>query len=350
MAMDHETTGVKNRSLEHDILEARSSIFDEELFHELHREAQYLANQGVKCIDKAILLPFGKDGQLAIALESPETLNAAEISDSDHSCNATSLTLRLLLALAHLQNLRERSQPPPPLRQGHRARPTHPILRPIIEILHHRSRMNSTWQLMTGLSACTAKAGLPLSLEVSASSSKESKAFDIPSHSDPTRMRSVWDLIANLTSNILRLRILHQDAPLSVQVHTSISPPNFGTTYYIFRGFEPSAEQKIFCSSQQDLELEMSDLLKNAIQQHIASAIPAWNDAEVGVQLITKYNSRSKSRDSLVVSINRHQLELTWSRSSDFGHQEQKWAWYADASRHSDKATLRNVLETLEES
>ena len=349
MTRDHETADVRSRSLEQEILDARSSIFDEELFHELHREAQYLANQGVKCIDNVILLPLGKDEQLAITLEPSEKIDSAENLGSDISCRTTSLALKLLLSLAHLQKLHDRSQPPPPLRQEQRPRPAYPILKPVVEVLQHRSRMTSIWQMMAGLRACMVKAGLPFSIESSLSTSKGLSTVNIPKHHGPPRMHSIRALVADLTSNSLRLRILDQIAPISVQAHTTISPPDFGTTYYVLREFEPQAEEKISCSSQQDLELELFDLLKNAIKQYITETILAWNNAEVGIELITKYDSKRKSRDNLVVSINKHRLEISWSRSSGLGHQQQNSTWYADAKRDSEKATLREVLEALEE-
>ena len=50
------------------ILRARNTIYEEELFHEITREARVLANQGVRNSVSMIQLPTSKDQQITIDL------------------------------------------------------------------------------------------------------------------------------------------------------------------------------------------------------------------------------------------------------------------------------------------
>jgi hypothetical protein len=58
----------ESASIENLILQARNSVYEEELFYELSREARQLANQGVRTIEDTIVLSLGDTTQILIDL------------------------------------------------------------------------------------------------------------------------------------------------------------------------------------------------------------------------------------------------------------------------------------------
>ena len=335
-------------SLEREILDARNSIYDEELFHELHREAQHLANQGVVCVNSSINLPFGKDCQIEIALEPHGTSKPIETQNRNSIPDITYLVLRLLLSLAHLQNLHDRSQPPPPIRQGQGTRTVYPILKPVVELLIHRSHLASIHALLCSFRACMERAGLPFAIKRSTVSPDFDIGAGAPKHTAPARLQTTWELVARLTSNTIEIDLLDQVTPLKFSIQTAISSPNFGTTYKIFQGAESEADIVTSCSSPQDLEIELSDLLRKAIKRYIVGNIPTWRNAEVGIELLSKHDHSGKSRDNIIISMNRDHVGLAWGRNSDIGQQQFKWSWYASADHESEEQPLRKILEDLD--
>ena len=118
------------------ILQARDSIFDEELQHEIHREARNLLSQDVRCKGSRVLIPFERDKQVEVDLVDVEEVSEDAHLESHIASDTMIIALRLLLSQAHRQNLRNRSQIPPPLRgEGTRPRPIYAILTPIVETL-----------------------------------------------------------------------------------------------------------------------------------------------------------------------------------------------------------------------
>lgn len=118
------------------ILQARDSIFDEELQMEIHREARGLLSQDVRCKGSKVLMPFEGDKQVEVDLVDAEQMENEPQLEKHVAADAILIALRLLLSQAHRLNLRTRSQVPPPLRgDGTRPRPVYAILKPILETL-----------------------------------------------------------------------------------------------------------------------------------------------------------------------------------------------------------------------
>ena len=154
----------KNQSIEKSILQARNDIFDEELFHELHREARSLTNWGVRYLGNKIILPMEDQKQIVIDLvDVDDTDEPDEQGTSDISFNIAqvlAVAFRILLTHAHRESLNRRSQPQPPLTERRLQRPLYPILRPIMVHLQHRSAMTDLENLLSHLGTILKKANL----------------------------------------------------------------------------------------------------------------------------------------------------------------------------------------------
>ena len=333
----------KTGSLEQEILAARNSIFDEELHHELHREAQHLANQGVQCIDSAIMLPYEDDERIEVDLRSSDNEEQEAYPAKNVISNAILRALRLLLSQAHNQNLQDRSQPPIPLREGQSQRSVYAILKPIIEVLSHRSHAAATYDLLGNYSKVMAKAGLPMSFG-SRPTRNLVKAIPGSAKALKSRMKATLDFVTAMSSIKIVIHILDHADPTIIDITTTNSSPNFGTTYRI--RIPESKDSAIVCSSLNDLECEISSILREAIKNYICATIDAWRGAEIGVEVISKYNPVLSRRDTISVDLDQHQLSLSW-HANDGTTSRRVWFWRLNDDFEDQAQTLRDILSQI---
>lgn len=184
-------TDAETSSIEDLILQARNAIYEEELFHEINREARILTNQGVRIVDSKVIIALPDDHvhqdhrhqsrpdrtrrylrsqgrprqrqvwidlvPLAEGISSWEN-DAATLQDSHTGpenskgdipmAEAIALSIRILLSNAHRQNRRRRSQIPVPLTERKKPSPPYSILRPVMTHLFHRSAIDSVRALL----------------------------------------------------------------------------------------------------------------------------------------------------------------------------------------------------------
>ncbi|KAI9700700.1 MAG: RNA polymerase II mediator complex subunit [Candelina mexicana] len=149
-------------SVEDLILRARNTIYEEELFHEITREARILANQGVRNPGSTIQIPTSEHQLVLVDLvQLDEALPQADITTSNTLAESIALSLRILLSYAHRQTLRRRSQPPPPITERKRPIPVHAILRPILSHLQHTASLSTLTDFLAALSHPLHSASLP---------------------------------------------------------------------------------------------------------------------------------------------------------------------------------------------
>lgn len=156
-AMQH-THVTDETPIEDQILQANRALSEEELFHEVSREGRLLANQGVQMFSTVIKFDVGDKTNIQLCLINPETepIPATSSTSAEEMANAIALSLRILLAHAHQQNLQRRSNAPPPMTLKARALPEYALLRPVMSHLQHTSSLDN-------LRAFTASVLLPLS-------------------------------------------------------------------------------------------------------------------------------------------------------------------------------------------
>ncbi|CZT16052.1 uncharacterized protein RCC_01892 [Ramularia collo-cygni] len=135
---DGEEAGLEAR-----IRAARDSLFDEELQHEMVREARGLLSLGVNMQGNTLSFPADDnhtktiDLQL-ISLDEDNSLPPDSLHGSDDMAQALLLSARLLLSHSHRETLARRSQPPPPMSEKKDTEtPVLALLRPLLRILKH---------------------------------------------------------------------------------------------------------------------------------------------------------------------------------------------------------------------
>lgn len=159
---------VVDDSVERTILQSRDTLFEEELFHELTREARVLVSSGVTVHKDLIEFEYEAGEQILLDLVDVEDLQHEKQADSTEKsginnteAEAISHALRILLSYAHRQNLRRRSQFPPPLSNQKRPTPQYQLLRPILSYMQHTAYVRSLQSFLQDVYQVLNSAGLP---------------------------------------------------------------------------------------------------------------------------------------------------------------------------------------------
>jgi len=152
--------------LEERVLEARNSIFAEELWHEMNREGRTLLSYGVQLEPMAITYTLDDDTQVLfrlITLGDDSELGVGPPGSNLEDGNAETIctVLYLLLSYGHRQNGRKRPQQPPPT--SAQARPASPplsLIRPILAYLHYESSVQRCIRFLSDLTGILQSAGI----------------------------------------------------------------------------------------------------------------------------------------------------------------------------------------------
>ncbi|KAL4932517.1 mediator of RNA polymerase II transcription subunit 17 [Aspergillus undulatus] len=150
-------------SIESRILQARDTVFEEELFYEVMREARILGTQGVTTRQNLVRVPVSEEQEILLDLvdwDQDHNPEAAASSEENVFADAIAHSIRILLTYAHRQNLRRRTQPPPPLAPKRRPTPEYHILRPIMAYLQHKSHLQWLETFMGDLRKVLESAGI----------------------------------------------------------------------------------------------------------------------------------------------------------------------------------------------
>lgn len=337
--------GAQEVSVQREILKARDSLFDEELHHELDREARNLVNQGVRCADSTILLPYETGKQIEITLEPLEDESFVEASGSDPVADAIAVTLRILLSHAHRQNLQTRSKIPLPLREHKPARPIYALLRPILEYLQHKSYLESMQTSMEGFGRTLAAAGFDMSIKRTRSlERRETMAFAIA----PSQKSTVDDIIKTLTLPLdTTMMLSFQPEPTAVEIraNTAFQPPHFGTNFQvIIQDPIPDTPLSALPSQTQfttltTLENHIIDCLGLIIIQRLVSVFPKWRTISAYDKSIVWSDPKTRDNETVSVQLGKGQLRLRYLRG---GKQKAStsWIWYGDRSGSMEQGLI----------
>ncbi len=140
------------------ILQARNTIFSEELWQELNREARSLGAFGVQSKDDTLMCPLSATKTAVFDLAP---LGEPYQSGPDDSmAEGVFISLNLLLSYAHRQNHRRRTQPPPPISSQTKIIPPYNLLRALLTRLKHQETVGQLHSLFDPLCRVTTSAQL----------------------------------------------------------------------------------------------------------------------------------------------------------------------------------------------
>ena len=131
------------------ILQARNTIFAEELWQELNREARSLGSYGVQSKDDTLVCPLSA---MKTAVFDLVPLGEASLTGPDDSmAEGVFISLNLLLSYAHRQNHRRRTQPPPPISSQKKIIQPYNLLRFLLTRLKHQETIGQLNHLLGSL-------------------------------------------------------------------------------------------------------------------------------------------------------------------------------------------------------
>ena len=362
VASSSKRASVEDDSVAKEILQARNSIFDEELHHELHREARVLVNQGVRCIGGRVLIPYKKDEQIEIDLVSLEDEDLEAPAGDSTIPDAIALSLRILLSDAHRQNLHRRSQIPLPLRDTKPPRPIYALLKPVVEHLQHQSHVASLQHFLNNLHKTLSAASLPFSFNPPTSPYNFAAI--------PTTKSTIETLLQTLTSPLHSTTTLHlpttttssPQTTATIGIDTTLNPPNHNTTYTLTLHHDPPEPAPAPASASTPLSAfptqpthytalpslteNILHLLTLSILQCTVSTFPTWR-APSALHASTLSRTHEKVGEKASIMLTGEGLRLKWWRGGGGGvgvGVGREWAWYAQGNGEGEMRGFDEVF------
>ncbi|KAJ5219543.1 hypothetical protein N7468_008747 [Penicillium chermesinum] len=221
-------------SVEYQILQARDSVFEEELYHELVREARAMAPSGVTVRQDHIRVPASDDLEILLDLvdSNDESLGCGRNSSDSENLLADGLahSIRILLAFAHRQNLHRRTQIPSPLTGKKRPNPEYPLLRPALAYFQHLSYVRRLESFLRDIYGVLHKAGLETPDFTISSFINESKN---PGHPAPPTLEVLLQNSLSPVKSVFRGDLLSSGSSFEITVRTTLLAPPLGTAYKV---------------------------------------------------------------------------------------------------------------------
>ncbi|KAI9663335.1 MAG: RNA polymerase II mediator complex subunit [Alyxoria varia] len=263
-------------SLEALIHQARDSIFDEELFHEIQKEARTLTRYNVKLVDNNVIIPTSSSATTSSTPSAADALKDSRVlidlvpldepsdmlSDQQNSQEAEliTLSLRLLLSNLHKRRFRQRSDDYPKISSKPQVKASSDMLRPLVEHLHHYSTVRELDALFTGLQQALGSAGFTgakftksvPSIRRMREKAQEAKTSSSYPSAITTAMETVVASLTKPRKTSLTLTIppppptshpsgttasstsshtTQHPITLTIKIHTTLTPPTHGQTY-----------------------------------------------------------------------------------------------------------------------
>ncbi|KAL7660689.1 RNA polymerase II mediator complex subunit, variant 2 [Aspergillus niger] len=219
-------------SVERRILQARDTVYEEELFHELMREARIMGSHGVTTRQNLVRLPISEDQEILLDLVDAdrETPDEDKIESTEHDvlANGLSHSIRILLAYAHRQNLRRRTQPPPPLSQKRRLTPEYQLLRPVMAYLQHSSHVRWLESFMNDIYRVLRAAGIERDFHAVPFAS-----VSLPKVQAVPKVESLVQQFLMPFESTFSGHLITPQSSFRVKIRTNPVSPPFGTHYDI---------------------------------------------------------------------------------------------------------------------
>lgn len=257
-------------SAEGRILQARDSIFEEELFYELVREARVMASQGVTTRQNEVQISVAGERDILLDLVDVEEEDDAEpVSDyQDILAEGLSHLIHILLSYSHRQNLRRRMQIPPPLTPKKKQIPEYQLLRPTMAYLQHSSHVQWLQSFLADIYGVLNSAGLNCEYSTALFSSArppQEGTFSTP------RAESLIEQLLQPLETTATSKLIVPNSKLMTKIHTNLTGPPFGTNYEF--SVNLASFHDIKPTSRIGLRDDLSAIITHMILLDIVSAI-----------------------------------------------------------------------------
>ncbi|KAJ5618533.1 hypothetical protein N7528_006644 [Penicillium herquei] len=314
-------------SIEHRILQARDSVFEEELFHELVREARSMASSGVTTRQNLIQVPASDDTEILLDLidaddESIDTEQKESTATDQLLADGLAHSIRILLAFAHRQNLRRRTQPPPPLTSRKRVTPEYHLLRPALGYFQHLVQLRWLESYLQEILAVLRSSGQ----DVPELNKKAFVSGTPPLSSlSQTSVETFLQKFLMPIESVFRGTLLTAQSSFTIKIRTNISAPPFGTHYDVSFNFPsfPDLKSPGRISLRDEVEAAITHIfLLDVVSQISSDQLPTTNSPDGTVkkwnaiyphlgELLLSDSTSPESNRKMKVVLSRRELSLS---------------------------------------
>jgi mediator of RNA polymerase II transcription subunit 17, fungi type len=225
------------------VLHARDSLFEEELFHEMVVETRALFSLGVHVRGQTIHVPISNSNDevrsttILVDLVSLEDMEDEMYSQraSDEFAQSVAISLRVLLSNLHRERLIRRTSRPAPLSDQKRPSPPSSIIRPLMKFIQHQTALLTIQTLLTDISRVMHSAGLSTTTQVSdmpqssqVEASQRSISENKPSALDPMTVPAISAVEVYLPSSS---DSESSQSKFTITIQTNLSKPPFTTNF-----------------------------------------------------------------------------------------------------------------------
>jgi hypothetical protein len=343
----------ENDSTEALLLRARNNIFDEELYHEMHREARNLNNRGVRCTNNTISLPTQDDSSLIFDMVPSSQSEESEISALDPSPSHTRMPLlvatavKILLCNAHRENYYRRSKQPPPLTDRPPPRLIHHILRPILSYFQHQSALEGERQFLESLAKVLSSAGIVTTIGKPEHSFNISKLLENEEGATTPFVENLVRSIIDPQESSLSITVPSESATFIVQIRTH----SMGTEY--------RAETKAPATSSMvpipglgfTAPRDLEEYVLHIFTVMLVSIVETNADRRKWTATSLHGELSIESGDTpqiALISLQKEKLQLTWTGMRDGEAVEDIIVWTVAEGEHSESFSLLDTLESFQ--
>lgn len=326
--------------LEARILEARNTLFAQEIWHELSREARSLLSYDVRPNGRGLIFALDPSSSIILELVPLDGTVGSDASLPENAlAESVSVSLHLLLSYAHRYNELMRMRPLPPHLVRSRGRQTYALLRPIIVRVVSIRSIRSCASYISNLVATLRMAGLAASFSLHTPQHASLAGGGSPR--GPNKLSSaqtlVWSLLQPLEF-LIKLTILPQ-VSLTIRGRTLLYPVT-ATHYQVL--VDPSSALQRICPPIKEGYADTTGLLQylriavaRALVEHLLmtralsiTSETAWIRGISGTSIQKPADGQRPAELALSVRPDPPVLALTFSWATEGGKSQSatvKW-------------------------
>lgn len=336
-------------ALQNQVLRARDSLFEEELYHGMVIETRNMLSLGCMVRGNTIQVPIlnspSKDGQTNILIDLyplSEHTRQKEIDNTwDELSQSISLALRLLLSHAHQTRLLRRTSRPPPTVDLKRQIPSPSILLPLIKTLRQQSFVIKIQSFVDGVRELLQFAGLSISSKLTKPDAAEVSGTNVGGNAN------IVDTANKQTTSILEMTLPFPNdmdtdtTSISIGIQTNLAQPPFTTTFSItlstslVRALYPSSNEQTKRIDVPDIDMIYS-MISEVVALNIVDGLAQnddlrnlghWTTVPRQAELVLKDETSDDLESSIAVSIEVTGMEpkLTLICESDKASVDYEW-------------------------
>ncbi|KZZ96072.1 RNA polymerase II mediator complex component SRB4 [Moelleriella libera RCEF 2490] len=313
----------RDNSLEAKVLEARNTIFSQELWHELGLEARTLAGYGVRRQGSKLTWPLDTSSRITlelVPLDSDGVVKDEEALPESYVAEGMHVALHVLLSYAHRYNELMRTRPMPSHISRTRGQQVYALLRPIIARMTSISNMTQCASLLGDMTGALERAGFSPSFVL------KTAPYSTTGAQGPNQPGAAQALVRSM---LLQPIEFHFDFTVTPQASLTIRGRTFlfPVTTTVYHVLLPAASPlHATCAPCADGEMDvrgLSDYLRAAVGQMLAHH---FVDGGHEVHFSVEGGNDHLADGGFVVAVTAVTAGQAWTAASHAG-KKSSWSW-----------------------